>query len=444
MQYYIQTFGCQMNENDSMIMRSILKKMDYTETTVLENADIIIVNTCCVRQNAENKAIGFIGNLKKLKAANKSLTIVVSGCMVQKHGTTQELLKKAKHIGVLIGTFALPRLGQYIINYQSNGQVIVDIEENYDNTDAQTENNLAENSFQAKINIIYGCNNFCSYCIIPYVRGRERSRAPHLIMQEVTDLVANGITEIQLLGQNVNSYGKDFADKKWTFNQLLTELDSIEGLRRVRFMTSHPKDIDLDLIKTISNSNKICHHLHLPIQSGNDNQLEAMNRGYISSYYTGLLQFIRHLIPDIAITTDIIIGFPGETDEDFAKTLAYIKECQFDAVYAFLYSKRSGTPAGDMLNQVSEQQKRERMQAFLEMQNEVSLSKNLALIGKRQTVLVEGVSKNNSKNLSGRTDGNKIVVLAADSKIKPGDYIEVEITSAQTWNLEGKYLNHIY
>ncbi len=443
MQYYIRTFGCQMNENDSMIIRSILTKMDYKETSELENADIILVNTCCVRQNAENKAIGFIGNLKKLKAKNKSLTIVVCGCMVQKHGATQELLTKAKHIGVLIGTFALPRLGQYIMNYQSNGQVIVDIEENYDNTDAQTENQLTENSFQAKINIIYGCNNFCSYCIIPYVRGRERSRAPQLIIQEAKDLVAKGITEIQLLGQNVNSYGKDFTDNPCTFNQLLIALDRVEGLRRIRFMTSHPKDIDLDLIKTIAHSDKICHHIHLPIQSGNDKQLEAMNRCYITSYYTGIVRFIRHLISDITLTTDIIIGFPGETDEDFAKTLEYIKECQFDAVYAFLYSKRTGTPAGDMPNQVSEAQKRERMQAFLEVQNEISLQKNLALIGKKQIVLIEGISKNNPQNLSGRTDGNKVVIVAANDNIKDGDYIEVEITSAQTWNLEAKYLKHV-
>ncbi len=444
LQFYIQTFGCQMNENDSRLLHNLLLSSGYQATDQIENADIIIVNTCCVRQTAENRALGFIGSLKHIKESKPETVIVVCGCMTQQQGEAELLRKRAKHISIIIGTFAASRLPQYISLYQANGEPIVDVDENYEN---ENLSNLPRGEkaptltfdFKAQVNIIYGCDNFCSYCIVPYVRGRERSRSAMEIEEEVRFLCQHGVKEVQLLGQNVNSYGKDLAEKT-DFASLLRRLNDIEGLRRLRFMTSHPRDFSDNLIETIADLDKVCHQFHLPVQSGSDRILRLMNRGYDSAYYLSLLAKIRRIFPDAVITSDLLLGFPGETEEDFQQTLAFVMEAQLDAAYTFIYSPRSGTPAADMPLQIADSVKKERLQRLMDVQNPISLHLNRNLIGSRQEILVEGYSKHNPQYLCGRNYGNKIIVFPANScpSVQAGDVAWVRVTGAQTWNLSGE------
>ena len=443
MKFFIQTFGCQMNENDSAMICSLLQKRGMTACTTIEDADVILINTCCVRQNAENRALGFIGSIKKLKDNNPALTIVVCGCMSQREGVASLLQKSYRHVGIIIGTFAAARLPEYIAAYQANGQRIVDVDERYGGTELTRtldDETLTTQGYRGQVNINYGCNNFCSYCIVPYVRGRERSRKPAEILAEISAMVSHGMKEVQLLGQNVNSYGKDFQEDGVDFADLLKQIHAIDGLERIRYMTSHPRDFSQRLLDTIAVLPKVCRHFHLPVQSGCDRLLKLMNRGYTSAYYYGLLEQIRSRFPDAVITTDLIVGFPGETEEDFQTTLAFIEKCQFDSAYTFLYSRRSGTPAAKMPDQVPEEIKHERIQRLAAVQDPISLAKNEQMIASLQQVMVEGPSRNNPNMFSGRTDGNKIVIFPAEEKLSAGDMVQVRICEAKTWNLVGEII----
>jgi len=429
-----------MNENDSVFIASLLQSAGYSKAESMAEADIIVVNTCCVRQSAENKAFGYIGSLKRFKEKNADVVIAVCGCMVQKDGNAAAFLHKARHVGILCGTFAISRLPEYIAEYQGRGEVIVDIEQNHQQPEAlPIDTRFTEYSYKVQVNIIYGCDNFCTYCIVPYVRGRERSRAPQHILDEVRALAKAGVREVQLLGQNVNSYGKDLAEDSWDFARLLQELDEIEELRRIRYMTSHPRDFSAELVDVVVDSRHICHHFHLPLQAGCDKILAAMNRGYNTAYYGRLLEIIRQKTPNATITSDLIVGFPGETEQDFQQTLDFVAHCQFDTAYTFLYSERSGTPAAQMPQQLSAEVKKERLQRLMTIQNPISLHHNQKLIGQTQNILVEGPSKNRNDHWYGRNDGNKIVVFPyiADSGIEAGSIIPIEIRQAQTWNLYG-------
>ncbi len=440
MDFYIKTFGCQMNENDSALIASLLEQQGYRAVDQAEQADIIIVNTCSVRESAENRALGYIGSLKHLHDTGSAAVIAVMGCMSQRSGVADRLLKSYRQVGIMIGTFAAKRLPGYIQRYLLDGKRIVDVDERYGEEIQRTEQPPQGKQWRAQVNINYGCNNFCSYCIVPYVRGRERSRAPESIVAEIRALADQGLKEVQLLGQNVNSYGKDLAQAV-SFGDLLRQIHDIEGLQRIRYMTSHPRDFNQALAETIAQLPKVCRHFHLPIQSGSDRLLKLMNRGYDTGHYRQLLDLIRRLFPEASITTDLILGFPGESEADFQETLDFVREARFDAAYTFLYSRRSGTPAADLPGQVAEDLKKERLQHLMAVQNPISLEINDSLVGREVLLLVEGESKTSRMMLSGRTDGNKIVVFPATKQIVPGDPVRVKITAAQTWNLQGLFLD---
>ena len=443
MRYYIQTFGCQMNENDSRHIASLLASAGHKPCLQTEEADIIIVNTCCVRESAENRALGFIGSLKHLKENNPELIIVVCGCMSQKDGNANMLASKYRHIGIIIGTFAISFLPEYIEEYAATGKRIIDITERYDMEEPSygSLNSTINEQYRAQVNINFGCNNFCTYCIVPYVRGRERSRKPEDIISEIKQLASSGVKEVQLLGQNVNSYGKDMNGNNWDFAQLLIAINDINGIERIRYMTSHPRDFDQRLAEIIAKLPKVCSHFHLPVQSGCDRILKLMNRGYTTDEYKQKIGIIRQLIPNATITTDLIVGFPGENDNDFNQTLQFLQDIEFDAAYTFIYSKRSGTIAADLPNHIPEQIKKERLQILMDIQNQISLKLNRKLVGTTQEVMIDGISKNREDMLSGRTSGNKIVVFPLREKNiwHPGDLIPIKINSAQTWNLVGQY-----
>lgn len=432
-----------MNENDSQLIAGLMTSAGHESCDDLQQADVIIVNTCCVRESAENRALGFIGSLKKLKQDKPELVICVTGCMMQKSGTLDLFRASYRHVGVLTGTFAASRLPRYIAEYAANGRRIFDVEERYDGEELLRSRDTALrqgiNSWRARVNINFGCNNFCSYCIVPYVRGRERSRTPVDIIQEVQALAAGGVKEIELLGQNVNSYGREFTCGQADFAGLLQALDRIEGIERIRYMTSHPRDLDRRLVETIAKSKHVCHHFHLPVQSGCDRILDLMNRGYTASGYIEKLDMIRQNCPDAVVTTDFIVGFPSESEQDFSETLDFIQQCRFDTAYTFIYSRRSGTPAARMQEQVDELVKKERLQRLMAVQDPISLQINQRMIDKEYEVMVEGSSKNEPQTMSGRTDGNKIVIFPL-AEIKPGSKRKVKITEARTWNLLGELI----
>ena len=449
MKFYIQTFGCQMNENDSELISGLLSSAGHQPVSCLDQAEIIVVNTCCVRESAENRALGYIGSLKKIKHDKPQTIICVTGCMMQKPGVAELFQRSYRHVGLLLGTFAACRIPQYAAQYAADSRPIVDVAERYrqEELTRTTQEALShgERSWQARININYGCNNFCSYCIVPYVRGRERSRALADILSEARALAQGGVKEIELLGQNVNSYGRDFMSEpeqgRADFAALLTALDQVDGLQRIRYMTSHPRDLDESLVSTISRLQHVCHHFHLPVQSGCDRLLQLMNRGYTTSQYKYKLDLIRSYCPDAVITTDLIVGFPGETDRDFQQTLDFVKECEFDAAYTFLYSRRSGTPAAEMEGQVEDSVKKERLQRLMAVQDPISLRINQAMVGKCYEVMLEGASKNDPHTMSGRTEGNKIVILPQLPGKRAGDRLSVKIIQAHTWNLLGESID---
>jgi len=433
--YHILTYGCQMNEHDSERLAGQLKSINYQYSDDIEQADLILINTCCVRESAENKIYGKIGELKRLKSMNPNLIVGITGCMAQKD--KDKLFKKAPHIDLVMGTHNIHKLVDLVKEVEESKGKVLEVWDQAERL-APDVPTIRKGQLSAWVPIMYGCNNFCTYCIVPYVRGRERSRPIQDIVNEIEQLGAEGFKEITLLGQNVNSYGKD--SNEGDFADLLQAVDKVASVERIRYMTSHPRDMNDKVIEVISNSNKICEHFHLPIQSGSNTILKAMNRGYTTEYYYQLVQKIRQAIPNASITTDLIVGFPGETDELFTETLEFIRTIRYDAAYTFLYSKRSGTPAATMPDQIDLAVKKERLQQLMHAQNEISLAINKTLEGQIAEVLVEGVSKTDSNKLMGRTRTNKIVIWDKTGHESIGQIIHVKINTAQTWLLKGQLI----
>lgn len=435
--YYIDTWGCQMNEEDSEKISGLLKGIGYERTELKEESDIIIFNTCCVRENAEQKVYGHLGALKALKRKKPNLIIVVTGCMMQQDGMPDKVMKKFPHIDIIAGSYNSYKLPEYIERVKTEGNSIIEV--------WNKEKGIVEglpvdrmSDVKAFVTIMYGCNNFCSYCIVPYVRGRERSREPENIINEIKDLVSKGYKEITLLGQNVNSYGKGL-EPEINFAELLRRVNKIEGLERIRFMTSHPKDVSDELISAMAECEKVCEHGHFALQSGSSRILEKMNRKYTREQYLELVKKLRMAMPDIAITTDIIIGFPGETEEDFEETLSIVKEVEFDSAFTFIYSQREGTPAAKHEEQVPENIKHERFNRLVEAVNEILAKKNKEYEGKIVEVLVEGPSKNDETKLMGRTRTSKLVNFQGSPDII-GNLVKVKITKAQSFSLIGEII----
>ncbi len=417
--YYTKTFGCQMNFKDSEKLNGVLEAIGYSESEN-ENADLVIYNTCTVRENANSRVYGRIGYLGKLKKKNPEMRIAMCGCMMQEAHVVERLKKSYRFVDIIFGTHNIYMLAELLYRDIENSLaaekniMTIDIWEGTDKIVEELPSEL-KYSFKAGVNIMFGCNNFCSYCIVPYVRGRERSRKPEDIIDEIKELVERGVVEIMLLGQNVNSYGKGL-EEEITFAQLLLRIEQIEGLKRIRFMTSHPKDLSDELIEVMAASKKICRHLHLPVQSGSTAILKKMNRKYSKEDYLKLVNKIREKIPDIALTTDIIVGFPGESEEDFCETLDLCNTIKYDSAYTFLYSKRSGTPAAQMPDQVPEDVAKERFNRLLEVINEGSEFRANINTGKTVEVLVEE-KEENSDFLTGRMDNNMLVHFKGDETL---------------------------
>ena len=435
--FYIETWGCQMNEEDSEKLSGMLKRVGYTKTENKEDAGIILFNTCCVRENAENKVFGNLGSLKHLKKENPDLIIGICGCMMQQEGMADKILKKFPYVNIVFGTHNAYKFPEYLNRVRTEG---VQIKEIF-NKETDIVEGLPidrESSVKAFVTIMYGCNNFCTYCIVPYVRGRERSRKPEDILKEIRELVAQGYKEITLLGQNVNSYGKGL-EEDVDFAKLLRMINEIEGLERVRFMTSHPKDLTVDVIMAIKECDKLCEQIHLPVQSGSNSILKKMNRHYTREYYLDLVKKIKEEIPGVTLTTDIIVGFPGETEEDFQETLELVKEVGYSSAFTFIYSRRNNTPADMMLNQVSEEDKHHRFNRLVAAVNERVIAQNKAEEGNILEVLVEGNSKNDAEKLTGRTRTGRLVNFTGEG-INAGDIVNVKITRAQNFSLIGEVI----
>ncbi len=431
--YHIESFGCQMNLSDSERIANQLESLGCVQCETKNNADVIVINTCCVRESAENRIFGHIGALKQIKEQRPDTVIIVSGCLAQKD--QQLIFRRASHVNIVLGTQNIDRLTEILLKIQRKKRVVESGE--YENDGLKPIATLKPHSgVSAWVPVMYGCDNYCSYCIVPYVRGRERSRPPETIADEIRTFVAKGGREVTLLGQNVNSYGKNLAGD-WNFPRLLRQVNEIGGIERVRFLTSHPKDFCDELIEIMATGKKICEHLHLPVQSGCDDVLQRMNRIYSTADYRTHVKKVREAIPQISITTDIIVGFPGETDEMFEQTLAYMAEIKFDSAFTFLYSKRSGTPAAKMEQQIPPALQKERLHRLMDLQNTISLQANQAWVGREVEVLTDGPSKNDPAIYSGRTRQNRIVhwpTLPSDS---PGVFRKIQIESAQTFVLKG-------
>lgn len=435
LKYYIETWGCQMNEEDSEKLSGMLKSVGYTKTESIEEAGIIIYNTCCVRENAENKVFGNLGELKHLKKKNPDLIIAVCGCMMQQEGMADKILKKFPHVNIIFGTHNAYKFPEYLNRVKTEG---VQVKEIF-NKESEIVEGLPidrESDVKAFVTIMYGCNNFCTYCVVPYVRGRERSRKSEDIINEIKDLVSKGYKEITLLGQNVNSYGKGL-EEDIDFSRLLRKINEVDGLERVRFMTSHPKDLNKDVILAIKECDKLCEQIHLPVQSGSDRILKKMNRHYTKEYYLELVDMIKREIPDVSLTTDIIVGFPGETEEDFLDTLDLVERVGYDSAFTFIYSRRNNTPADMMLNQVPDADKHHRFDRLIKVVNEGVIKSNKVYEGKTVEVLVEGPSKNDATKLTGRTRNGKLVNFSGEN-VKAGDLVNVKIVRAQPFSLVGE------
>lgn len=433
--YYIYTYGCQMNESDSERLAHQLETAGYKSTDTVEKADLILLNTCCVRETAENKTYGRIGELKHLKEKNKDLIIAITGCMAQKNQA--EMFKRAPHIDIVLGTHNIQHINEMIDNVRKTQKHQINVE--MDNSLLPELEAKPSGSFFAWVPIMNGCNKFCTYCIVPHVRGREISRPIEAIVKDVKKLGQDGYKEITLLGQNVNSYGLDFKDGTH-FGTLIDALDGIPGIERVRYMTSHPQDMNKEMIDALGRSSNVVTQLHLPIQSGSNRILEKMNRHYTVEHYKKLIAYCRSKIKNLTLTTDIIVGFPGETEEDFQETLQLLKDIRYDMAYTFIFSKRSGTPAATMEDQVPDEVKRVRLQALMDVQNEISLALNKEMENKDYKIIVEGPSRTDENTWFGRTSGNKMVLFPKDDNLKIGDTVTAHIDKAQTWVLYGTIL----
>ena len=432
--YHIVTYGCQMNVHESEKMAGILRKMGYEEALNKEEADIILFNTCCIRENAENHAFGNIGALKKLKKQKPELLIAVGGCMTQEKGKTDILRKKFPFIDIMFGTLNLEELESLILRKKQQKKKVVQIREK--EGDVVEFDDAYRTSYpNAWVNITYGCNNFCSYCIVPYVRGRERSRNPENIVKEVKKLVAEGYKEITLLGQNVNSYD---GDKKFgvTFAQLLDRVASIEGKFRLRFMTSHPKDFNEDVVKVMQKHRKICRLVHLPVQSGSNRVLQAMNRRYTREKYLDEIAMLRSYFPEAEVTTDIIVGFPGETEEDYLQTEALVKEVDYASAFTFVYSKRQGTKAADMPDQISEDVQKDRIMRLVELVNSLTRKKSEKYVGKTVEILCEDYDE--KKGLyQGRDEFGRMGYFESEENVV-GEFVMLHVTRANGISLFGE------
>ena len=432
--YHIVTYGCQMNVHESEKIAGILRSLGYEETPKKEDADIIVFNTCCIRENAENHAFGNIGALKKLKKENPKLLIAVGGCMTQEKGKTDILKKKFPFIDIMFGTLNLEELGNLIVRKKAQKKKVIEIREKEGEIIEFTD--AYRTSYpNAWVNIMYGCNNFCSYCIVPYVRGRERSRKPENIINEVKSLVKEGYKEITLLGQNVNSYGADGVD----FAGLLDTVASIEGDFRLRFMTSHPKDFNEEVVKVMQKHRKICRLVHLPVQSGSNDILKAMNRRYTREKYLDEIKMLKTRLPEAEVTTDIIVGFPGETEEDYLATEALVKEVDFASAFTFVYSPRQGTKAAEMENRVPESVQKERIMRLVELVNSLTRKKSEKYLGKTVEILCEDYDEKKGLYL-GRDEFGRMGYFASEKNLV-GELVQVKITRANGISLFGEIVN---
>ena len=433
--YYVKTYGCQMNEHDSENIKAILEDMGFTESINMENADVILLNTCAIRENAHNKVFGMVGRVKTLKETiNPNIILGICGCMAQEEVVVDEILNKYRHVDLVFGTHnihRLPKLLSEIINkhnkqievYSIEGDVIENIPVKRDS------------KYKAWVNIMYGCDKFCTYCIVPYTRGKQRSRTPEFIINEVKDLVRDGYKEVTLLGQNVNAYGKDL-NINYNMENLLEDVAKT-GIDRVRFVTSHPWDFTDKMIEVIAKYPNIMPYIHLPLQSGSSKILKLMGRRYTKEEYLTLFNKLKKALPYSSITTDIIVGFPGETEEDFKETLEVVNECKFDSAFTFIFSPRVGTPASRMQDDVSIEEKNERLQRLNKLVNKYSKEANDAYLGKVVKVLIEGVSEKDDTHLMGYTDTMKLVNVKAPKEYI-GKIIDVKITDVKTWSMDGE------
>ena len=424
-----------MNEHDSEIIAGMLEEKGMTRTDAAADAGVIIFNTCSVRENADKRFFGTLGQVKKKKKNEPGTIVCVCGCMMQQQHIIDTVKTKYPWVDIIFGTHNIHKLPELLTNVMNEKERQIDVwPEGGEIVEGLPSKRLF--SCKALVNIMYGCNNFCTYCIVPYTRGRERSRKPENVLNEVKALVSDGVREVMLLGQNVNSYR---GDEKTDFAELIYKLDEIEGLDRIRFMTSHPKDLSDRLIKAFADCGSLCRNIHLPVQSGSSRVLEMMNRKYNRDQYMELVDRIREIVPEITISSDIMVGFPGETEEDFLDTLDLIERVRYDSAFTFLYSPRKGTPAAEDPDQIPEEIKHDRFNRMVDLINRISAEKNAAMEGRVEDVLVEGASKNSADALSGRTDGFKLVNFRGDRSLI-GQIVPVRITKGKTFSLEGELI----
>lgn len=433
--YLIETFGCQGNEADSEIMAGILEQMGYQVTTNVENASIILINTCAIRENAENRIWGELGRLKQYKITNPDLILGISGCMPQEEKVFNHIMEKYPYVDLVFGTHNIYLLPEYIESAYNNKERVLQV---FSNEGSIVEGlpHMRQNGKKAWVNIMYGCDEFCTYCIVPYTRGRERSRYPEEIVNEVKGLVEEGFLQVTLLGQNVNAYGIDFKDRDYTFGDLLRDLDKT-GIKRIFFTTSHPRDLDLKTMEAMRDCKSVIPALHLPVQSGSNEVLKRMNRKYTKEEYLGKINLLKEMVPGISITTDIIVAFPGETQAQFLDTLDLVNQVQFEGAFTFIYSPREGTPAAKYENLLSEDEKHERLLRLNELINHYYKLGNTRFVGTYVNVLVDGFSKNDKEMLSGYSENNKLVNFKGDESMI-GKIVSVKITEARTWFLLGE------
>ena len=442
--YVILTFGCQLNENDSEKISGMVEEMGFFRTEKFEDADLVIFNTCCVRENAEERLFGKLGEIKKMKE-EKNTIIAIGGCMMQEKSMLEKIKKSYKYVDIVFGTHTLQTLPEDIYKVILKNEKVKEVWD----IDGEIIEGLPikrNDKYRASVTIMYGCNKFCSYCIVPYVRGRERSRNPEDILNEIKELAKNGYKEITLLGQNVNSYGKDkfkYCKKNVNSNidnfaKLLDEVCKIEGIEKIKFMSPHPRDFTDDVIAAIKNNKKITRMIHMPLQSGNSKVLKEMNRGYTKEQFLELVDKMKKRIPDIFLSTDIIVGFPGETDDEFEDTLDVVRKVGFEQIFMFIYSKRDGTRAAIREDQISEEDKHKRFDKLKELYDYQVDIQNEKYVGTIQNILVEGTSKNDNSKFTGRTDSNKVVIFEPSGKEKIGDIINVKIIENHKWFLSGE------
>ena len=435
--YKIETYGCQGNEADTEKIRGILEALDFTESDTLEHADLILLNTCAIRENAENRVFGELGRLKQYKKNNPELILGVCGCMPQEEKVVERILQKFQYVDLVFGTHNIYKLPEYLETVILSKERVIEV---FSEEGSIIENmpKIRENTKKAWVNIMYGCDEFCTYCIVPYTRGKERSRDKEHINNEVKELIKQGYKEVTLLGQNVNSYGRDFTDQDYTFSNLLEDLNKLP-IERIRFTTSHPKDFDLETVKTLGKQGNLMPYIHLPVQSGSNEVLKRMNRKYTKEDYLELVANIYKYIPNVSLTTDIIVGFPGETEDQFNETLDLVQKCNFEGAFTFVYSAREGTPAATYEDNTPLETKKQRLYKLNEYINDGYLKGNKRFEDKVVKVLVDGVSKNSDDILAGYTENNKLVNFNGNKDLI-GEIVNVKITEAKTWFLKGKHV----